>query len=310
MKLATAPIAEPAPIAVPLARLADYAQLVRPRIAVMVLVTVVVGGLLASVGYIPVSLWHAALGVGLVSASASALNQYLERDTDALMPRTADRPLPAGRLSMTEGLIFSALLGFIGFAYLLLTLQHPLAILITALTFASYIGIYTPLKRYSDLNTLVGAVPGALPPVIGWAAVRGELGAGAWALFLIVFFWQVPHFLAIAWLYRDDYAAGGLKMLTANDPAGDRTARQMLIYLLALIPVSLLPAAWLGLGWGYAAGAASLAWLFLRPVLRFGRDRSHAAARAVLRASLLYLPALLGWMVVTKTWTSFRGFGV
>jgi protoheme IX farnesyltransferase len=177
---------------------------------------------------------------------------------------------------------------------------HPLAAGVTAFTFASYLGLYTPAKRRTTLNTLIGAVPGALPPVIGWTAVTGRLDVGALALFLIVFVWQVPHFLAIAWMYRDDYAKAGLKMLSVGDRKAERTAQQMLLYGLALVPVSLAPAN-LGLaGPAYAVGAGVLGAYFLWPIARFQGDRSVPAARRVLKASLVYLPGVLGLLLLAK----------
>jgi protoheme IX farnesyltransferase len=183
---------------------------------------------------------------------------------------------------------------------MLLAVPHPLAAGVTAFTFVSYLGLYTPLKRVTTLNTLVGAVPGALPPVIGWVAVRGRLDSGALLVFLILFVWQVPHFLAIAWMYRDDYARAGLKMLSVGDRKAARTAHQMLLYGLALVPVSLAPAQ-IGMGGpGYALGAAALGCYFLWPIARFQGDRSTAAARRVLRASLVYLPGVYGLLLVAK----------
>lgn len=282
-------------------RFADYLQLIRPRVAVMVLVTVALGGWLAAPGVVPpVALWHAVLGVGLVTAGGSILNQLLERDTDARMHRTRHRPLPAGRLGAYEVLTLGTTASVSGFVYMALTVPDPAAALVTALTFILYVFAYTPTKRTTTLNTLVGAVPGALPPVIGWSAVTGRIDAGAIALFLIVFVWQVPHFLAIAWMYRDDYRRAGLKMLPVSDPHGDVTARQMLLYGLTLVPVSLWPLALRLAGPGYAIGATILALAFVLPIWTFCRRRSIAAARRVLRASLVYLPGVLVLLLTSK----------
>ncbi len=288
-------------LAPPLARPADYLALVRPRVAVMVLVTVLMGGLLAGDSAVPsAALIHAVIATGLVTAAASILNQWLERRTDAKMARTANRPLPAGRLGRREVFALGAALAVGGLAYMLLAVPHPLAAGLTAFTFASYVGLYTPLKRVTTLNTLVGAVPGAMPPVIGWVAVSGRIEAGAVLLFLILFVWQVPHFLAIAWMYREDYARAGLKMLSVGDAKARRTAHQMLLYGLALVPVSLTPAQ-LGMGGpAYAFGAALLGGYFLWPIARFQGDRSTPAARRVLRASLVYLPGVYGLLLVAK----------
>ncbi len=296
-----APLALEPVAALPLARPADYLALVRPRVAVMVLLTVLIGGLLASDSLVPTAgLAHAVLATGLVTAAASILNQWLERDTDARMRRTESRPLPAGRLGGREVFVFGVALAVVGLTYMLLAVPHPLAAGVTAFTFASYVGLYTPLKRLTTLNTLVGAVPGALPPVIGWTAVSGRLDAGALVLFLIVFVWQVPHFLAIAWMYRDDYARAGMKMLSVGDRKAERTAHQMLLYGLALVPVSLAPAQ-VGLGGpSYAFGAAVLGAYFLWPIARFQGDRTVPAARRVLKASLVYLPGVLALLLLSK----------
>lgn len=285
------------------ARLADYAALIRPRVAVMVLVTVMLGGLLAADSLVPsAALWHTVFATGLVTAGASILNQWLERRTDLEMKRTEDRPLATGRINSFEGLVLGLACSVVGLTYMLAAVPSVLPACITAFTLVSYVAIYTPLKRVTTLNTLIGAVPGAMPPVIGWTAVRGELDIGALALFLIVFVWQVPHFLAIAWIYRHDYAAAGMRMLPVGDRKGDRTALQMLLYGLALVPVSLAPVQIGMAGHNYAVGAGLLAALFLWPIARFQRDRSVATARSVLRASLIYLPGALGMLLVSKYW--------
>jgi protoheme IX farnesyltransferase len=295
--------AEPLVLApsIPLSRTVDYLALVRPRVAVMVLVTVLMGGLLAADSPEPsAALIHAVIATGLVTAAASILNQWLECRSDANMNRTANRPLPSGRLGKGEVLTLGLGLAVVGLAYMLVGVPSPLATYVTAFTLVSYVAIYTPLKRLTTLNTLVGAVPGAMPPVIGWVAVRGRIDAGALLVFLILFVWQVPHFLAIAWMYREDYARAGLKMLSVGDKKATRTAHQMLLYGLALVPVSLAPAQ-IGLGGPlYALGAALLGCYFLWPIARFQGDRSVAAARRVLRASLVYLPGVYGLLLIAK----------
>ncbi|MFO0843127.1 MAG: heme o synthase [Gemmataceae bacterium] len=276
------------------ARLADYVALAKPRVAVLVLFTVGAGVLLASSPAVPLgTLLHAVLGTALVATGASALNQWLERDTDALMRRTRSRPLPAGRMSPTEVLTFGFLCGAGGTAYLLLALPSPCAGLLAAFTFFAYVCVYTPLKRFTTLNTLVGAVPGAMPPVIGWCAVTGEVTPEAMTLFVIVFLWQVPHFLAIAWIYREEYSRAGLAMLPGADPAGAATARQMVLYGLALVATSLGPVLLGSAGWLYVAGALLLGAYFAGSTFRFGAGPSVLQARRVLRASLVYLPGLL-----------------
>jgi protoheme IX farnesyltransferase len=289
-------VALPVPVAAPAARgrLADYLALTKPRIAVLVLFTVGAGVLLASAGSVPWAvLFHAVFGTALVAAGASALNQWLEKHSDARMRRTQTRPLPAGRLQPMEVFAFGSLLGATGFVYLLLALSTPLPALLAALTFVLYVAVYTPLKRYTTLNTLVGAIPGAMPPLIGWSAATGEINAGGLALFAIVFVWQIPHFLAIAWMYRDEYARAHLRMLPVTDPAGRATGRQMILYCLALIPVSLAPVLLGSAGAVYVTGAVILGLAFLEKARRFTKTRTHVAAKNVLRASLVYLPGLL-----------------
>lgn len=274
------------------ARAIDYLELTKPRVAVLVLFTVAAGALLASNGLPDVSvLLHVLVGTALVAGGASAINQLVERHSDALMARTENRPLPSGRLQPVEVAFFGGILVVAGLIYL--AVQQPLTALVAGFTFLSYVFVYTPLKRTTTLNTLVGAVPGALPPVIGWTAVRGSIGPEVVTLFLILFLWQVPHFLAIAWIYRDDYARAGLRMLPVLDRDGGITGRQMVGYCLVLIPASLTPAA-LGLGGTvYVIGASALGLGFVYSAWKFHRTHSVRQARQVLRVSLLYLPLLL-----------------
>jgi protoheme IX farnesyltransferase len=280
-------------------RFVAYAELTKPRIAVMVLLTVVIGAVLGSRGPIDfLLLLNTVLGTTLVAAGASALNMYLERRFDAAMRRTEGRPLPGGRIRPLEALLFGAALGIVGVAYLVVMLPRPWAALVAAVTFVTYVFVYTPLKRVTPLNTLVGAVPGALPPIIGWAAARGGFDVEAAGLFLIVFFWQVPHFLAIAWIHREDYARGGFRMLPVVDRDGSLTARNMVLYCLALIPASLLPALGGHVGYVYVAGALVLGLAFFASTLGFLRTASVGNARRVLRGSLLYLPAVLALLLI------------
>jgi protoheme IX farnesyltransferase len=275
-------------------RLADYLQLTRPRIGLMALFTVAVGYLLAAGADVRVAvLFHTLLGTGIVAGGASALNQFLERKSDARMRRTANRPLPAGRLHPAEALFFGLALAVIGIAYLALALPTPAAAVAAAVTLVTYVGLYTPLKPYSVWNTVVGAFPGALPPVIGWVAATGTLSAQAAALFLILFVWQLPHFFAIAWLYRDDYAAGGLRMLPAIDPDGRITARAMIGTCVLLVAVTMLPAIVGTAGPLFLTGAIILGVCFLNCAIQFRRDPSRANAKHALRASLLYLAGLM-----------------
>jgi len=292
MKTATATLETPLPMT--RSRWLDFVELTKPRIGLMVLFTVAIGGLLAKPGAVEwIELMHAVIGAALVASGASALNQWLECRSDALMRRTENRPLPARRLSSGEVLGFGIVLSVVGLAYMLVVMAHLLAAVVTAVTLVSYVAVYTPLKRKTSLNTLVGAVPGALPPVIGWTALTGTLDVGALILFLIVFLWQVPHFLAIAWIYRKDYARAGLKMLPGVDDDGSATARQMVIYTLALITCSLLPVLLRDASIMYAFGALGMGVYFLRSIWGFLGERSDAQARRVLHASLIYLPAVM-----------------
>jgi protoheme IX farnesyltransferase len=274
--------------------LADYAQLVKPRLTLMVLFTVAIGFLLGTVGTLDVALLlHTLFGTALVAAGASALNQWLERDSDGLMRRTQNRPLPAGRMTASTVLRFGVVLSCLGLVYLALVVQ-PLSAAVVAVTLASYVFAYTPLKRRTTFNTLIGAVPGALPPVIGWTAATGTIGVEASVLFLILFLWQFPHFWAIAWLYRADYARAGLQMVPVQDAEGGRlTGRLMAQSCLALLVVSLLPSAMGLAGPRYFFIALVLGVLFLATAVRFLAMPSQSRARQVLWASLAYLPLLL-----------------
>jgi protoheme IX farnesyltransferase len=290
------PLSQPAGVWAPAVdggRVAAFVSLTKPRIALMVLLTVAVGFLQGSRGAShPLTLALTLLGTGLVAAGASVWNQVIERHSDARMRRTASRPIPQGVVGAPEAAVFGSVLATVGVALLALG-PHPIAATIAVATFLLYVVVYTPLKRVTTLNTAVGAVPGALPPVIGWAAATGRLGAEAWAMFLIVFLWQFPHFLAIAWLYRDDYARGGHRMLPLADPSGAMTGRQAAGYALALVPGGLLPAA-VGLaGPYYFLGALALGLFYLAAALRFWARADEAAARRLLRASFVYLPAAL-----------------
>jgi protoheme IX farnesyltransferase len=283
-------------------RLSDYLQLARPRLALLVLVTVGAVWIVAADGEAPVStLVHALIGTAMLFAGASALNQLLERDRDSLMSRTANRPLPAGRLQPDEVLALAIILSAGGLTYLLV-FCHPLAAVLGAFALFSYDLVYTPLKMSTPLSTLAGAVPGAVPPLIGWAAARGSLGFEALALSLIVFFWQVPHFLAIAWIYRDQYARAGFPVLPALDPHGEQTGRQMIRYTVALIFASLMPSV-LGFGgWLSGLSAVTFGALFLHSAFGFARQCTTQQARRVLRMSLVFLPAqflFLVWDVVS-----------
>ncbi|MCB1054883.1 MAG: heme o synthase [Acidobacteria bacterium] len=278
----------------------DLMELTRLRLNLMVVLTTAIGFAMAVTDSFPVLLFiHTVLGTTLVAAASSALNQVLERDIDAKMRRTQARPIPSGRLSPDAALAVGVGIALVGLVELTFAV-NLLTALLGALTLAGYLFVYTPLKRKTSLATVIGAVPGAIPPVMGWTALRGEIGAGAWVLFTILFLWQLPHFLAIAWVYRADYARGGLPMLPVVDPEGELTARQMVLYCAALLPVSLLPTL-VGLtGPAYfacavVAGIAYLAYAFL-----FVSQRTNLAARRLMIASVLYLPALLTAMMLDR----------
>jgi protoheme IX farnesyltransferase len=279
---------------------ADLVDLIKPRINLMVMLTSGIGLLLASGQTPPLGLAIAVLaGTGLVAGGGSALNHHWERDTDRLMERTAGRPLPAGRMHPEVALGFGLALSAAGLLLLALATNLLTALLgLTALV--GYVLVYTPLKRITSLATVVGAVPGAIPPMMGWVAGSGRLDAGAWALFAILFFWQLPHFLAIAWICRDDYERAGMPVFTVGDAGGARTGRQMVLWAAALVPVSLLPAL-LGLaGLTYLFGALLLGLALLAVSLGFLRRHSGTAARRLLLASVVYLPAVLVILVVDR----------
>jgi protoheme IX farnesyltransferase len=283
-------------------RLADFVALTKPRLNLLVLITTWGGLYLASPSGVPLPLvLHTLFGTALVAGGAAALNQAWERDTDRLMRRTSTRPLPEGRLRLKDGTLFGILLSAAGLADLAFAV-NPMAASVAAVTLISYVVVYTPLKTRSSLATLIGAVPGALPPVIGWAAATGEVTLPAMVLFGIVFFWQMPHFLAIAWLHREDYARAGIPLLPVLEPDGHRTGRQALLYAAALWPVSLLPAV-VGLaGAPYSVVASALGLAFIWLSALFARDRSMASARRLFLFSLSYLSLLWGALVVDRLW--------
>jgi protoheme IX farnesyltransferase len=281
------------------AKVHDFVELTKPRITLMVLVTTTLGFLTAGGDSGLEALGVTLVGVALLSGGASALNHVLERDRDALMDRTSSRPLPAGRLAPGTATGFGIVLSLAGLVTLAVGV-NLLTMLFGALAFASYDFVYTPLKRVTSLATLVGAVPGALPPVMGWTAADGSLGAGAWVLFGMLFLWQLPHFLSIAWLYRDDYARAGFPMLPVVDSGGRATARQAVLYGAALVPVSLLPTIAGLSGTPYLVGALAFGMAFLGFCVAFSLAVDNRAARRLLMMSLLYLPAVLATMVLDR----------
>ena len=275
-------------------RFTDFVTLTKPRLNSLVVVTTGVGYLAARAGVDGAALAHTTIGAALVAGAAAALNQIAERDLDERMPRTRDRPLAAGRLQPGEAAAFALLLALAGLAQIAVG-ANALAACLALATLVSYAAVYTPLKRKTHWAVLVGAVPGALPVVIGWAAAR-PLSVGAWSLFALLFVWQLPHFLALAWMYRDDFGRAGLPLLAVVDATGRRTARHLVAYSVLLVPVSLAPA-WLGVaGPGYAGGTALLGVGLLALASRFAAHRSSERARVLFRATLVYLP--LVWMLL------------
>lgn len=281
-------------------RLHDYLELAKPEVLSLILVATLAGFYMASEGGMNLLLlFHTLIGTGLLAAGTGTLNQVWERKADGRMRRTAQRPLPAGRMPTGLALGYGAVLSTTGTAYLY-ALVNPLTALLGLLTLASYLLLYTPLKSRTSLCTLVGAFPGAVPPLMGWAAVRGDLGLEAWVLYGILFLWQFPHFLAIAWMYREDYARGGIVMLSATDPSGRSTFNQIVITSALLIPVSLLPAL-LGFGGNiYLLGALPLGLALLGVGIWGARERTTLRARYLLHASVLYLPVLFALLMFDK----------
>jgi protoheme IX farnesyltransferase len=291
------------PPAVPLERgwtMADLAQLVKARLTFLVLVTTTVGFYAGWRGAMDfVALLHAVLGTALAAGGAAALNQWWEHQFDAIMVRTQMRPIPSGRMLPREGLIVGSVLGVGGVIYLAVAVNF-LSALLAAATIVIYLFAYTPLKRISTANTLVGAIPGALPPLIGWAAARNDLAFPSWTLFAILFFWQLPHFFAIGWMYREDYARAGFVMLSGRDLEGARTGRQSIFFTVLLLVASVTPICFGMVSLLYLPIALSLGGLFLGLAFRFQTQRNLTTARQLFLGSIIYLPLLLGALVLTK----------
>jgi protoheme IX farnesyltransferase len=283
-------------------RPADFATLTKPRLNLLVLFTTLAGFYLASPAGVQAALLvHTLLGTALVAGGASALNQVWERETDGLMRRTQKRPLPGGRLSVSESTSFGILLSVLGLSELALGVNF-VAAAVALVTLTSYVVVYTPLKSRTWHSTLVGAFPGALPPVIGWAAATGEISWGAASLFAIVFLWQMPHFFAIAWMYREDYSRAGLPLLPVIEPDGRSTGRQAWLYAVALVVASETPA-YTGLaGTPYLVVAAVLGVMIIGLAVDFSRALTQQSARRLFLASITYLPVLWGTLVVDRLW--------
>jgi heme o synthase len=278
----------------------DFVSLAKPRLNLLVVASTLAGyamaggealGVLRVIGLL--------LGTGLVAGGASAFNQVIERDLDALMRRTRTRPLPDQRLQPVEGLLFGAAVTLVGLLMIVAS-ANLLAAAVALATLLSYVAVYTPLKRRSSFGTVIGAIPGALPPIIGWAAAEGALPPQAWTLFGIMFLWQLPHFLAIAWMYREDYARAGFPMLPVLEPDGRSTGRQAVLYAAALLPLSLVPTLMRMTGEIYFAGALVLSLAFLVLTIRFARTRATRETRQVFFGSIIYLPLLWILMIANK----------
>lgn len=284
------------------ARIGDMFELTKPRLTLLSVLTTLAGYYVATTGELDVMrLVHTLLGTFLVGGGCGAMNMYAEREFDLQMRRTANRPIPSGRVSPTDALIFGITLSLAGLIYLTLAVNVAAGLVATA-TFVSYVFWYTPMKRRTTLNTVIGGIPGALPPVIGWVAVRGHLGPEAWILFAVLFFWQMPHFLALAWMYRKDYERAGYKMLPVVDPTCASTSRQILLYTTALLPVSLIPTLFGIAGAVYFVGALVLGIVFVFFAVRLAIYRQNLNAKWVFHYSLIYLPLLLLIMALDRGW--------
>ena len=291
---ATVPVAAPAR-----GTPGDYLGLTKPRLNLLVVATSAAGYYLGAPGAPGAAMLQAVAGTALVAAGAAVLNQVAERDTDGLMRRTRGRALPDGRVLPGDARLFGIILAA-GGLMLLAALPHLLAAWLALATLILYLAVYTPLKRRTPLATLVGAVPGALPPLIGWTASRGDISLGGAALFAIVFLWQIPHFMAIAWMYRDDYAKAGFPMLAVIDPEGRRAGRQAVVYAAALLPISAVPALAGVSGAAYLITALGLGTVLLWLAIRFAATRTDHSARALFYASITYLPVLLIAMIANR----------
>ena len=279
----------------------DLAELVKARLTLLVLLTTAAGFYLgAQSPFSYAALFHAVFGTAAAAAGAAALNQWWERKLDAMMRRTKMRPVPAGRMRAAEALTLGIVLSIFGVGYLAIAC-NALSATLAAVTILIYIFCYTPLKRASTANTLVGAVPGAIPPMIGWAAARGTIDAGAWSLFAILLLWQLPHFFAIAWMYRDDYSRAGFRMISSDDRSGERSASQSVFFCILLLVIAGLPT-FLGIATPiYLAIELALGGFFIVVAMRFLKKRTVTAARLLFITSIVYLPLLLGALVLTKS---------
>jgi protoheme IX farnesyltransferase len=281
-------------------RFSAYLELTKPRITTLIVLTSAAGFALGSKGTLDYArLFHTLVGIALLSSGIATLNQYMERDLDRLMRRTSMRPLPTGKLSAKQALVFGLALTVGAEAYLAL-LVNPLTALLGITVIVGYLLCYTPLKTKTTVSTIVGAFPGAMPPLMGWTAATGAVSVEAWVLFAILFLWQFPHFLAIAWMYREDYAKAGIVMLPVVEPGVRKTRQQIVIWTMLLVPVSLFPAILGTTGAYYFYGALVLGLLFLASSVVAAVSSTRQDARRLLLASVLYLPILFGLMVITR----------
>jgi protoheme IX farnesyltransferase len=275
-------------------------ELTKPRITVFILMSAAIGFLCGAHVGSGWNLWtvlHAMIGTALIASGTAALNQWYERDADARMNRTKSRPIPSGRISAAHAFWFGIAIAVIGFIELSIG-ANLLTGMLGLFTMVSYLCVYTPLKQRSPVSTTIGAIPGAMPPLIGYAAAAGKLTVEAWVLYAILFLWQFPHFYAIAWMYREDYSRAGIKMLPVVEPDGESTARRMWLFSLLLIPVSILPRVFGDAGNWYVAGAIALGLMFLWTGVQASFDITRLRARQVLLASVVYLPLLYGLLVL------------
>jgi protoheme IX farnesyltransferase len=280
-------------------RVLAFIELTKPRIAFMLVLTAAAGFYLGTKGSFDWVLFtNTLIGIALLAFGVATLNQYIERRTDALMNRTARRPLPTGKLTDTEALVFGLALCVVSEIYLLV-LANPLTAALGIVVIVGYVLLYTPLKTRTTACTAIGAIPGAMPPLMGWTAAANEITLGAWVLFALLFLWQFPHFLAIAWMYRDEYAKAGIKMLPAVEPEGRITARQIVLFAIMMVPISLAPFFLGSASLAYLAGACILGVWFLYESIAAARAKTVLRARKLLMVSVIYLPLIFGLLVLT-----------
>ena len=281
-------------------RIAAFAELTKPRIAFMLVLTSAAGFYMGTAGNFDVALFvNSMIGISLLAFGVATLNQWLERQTDALMDRTTKRPLPSGKITPTEALVFGVIQCAVAEMYLLM-LVNALTAFLGLTVIVGYILLYTPLKTRTSASTAIGAIPGAMPPLMGWTAAANDITLGAWVLFVFLFLWQFPHFFAIAWLYKDDYAKAGIKMLPVVDGDGRLTSRQIIMFAIMTVAISLAPFFFGNAGWIFGVAAAVLGVWFLFESVRTARAKTPEMARRLLMVSVLYLPLIFAFLVFDK----------